>query len=134
MIYLDSCAVIKLVLPEDESAVLRNHLAAEARLGTIGFTSELAKVEVHRALFRRSVEKQRHTRADLVLAEYAMLPLSPMVDSASTIPCQHLKTLDALQLASAQSLGAALTQFITYDRQLANRANEIGLPVVTPGA
>jgi predicted nucleic acid-binding protein len=59
--------------------------------------------------------------------------LSSVLHTAAGYPFQHLTTLDAVQLASAQSLGDALTQFITYDQRLAKSAGEIGLPVVTPG-
>ena len=53
---------------------------------------------------------------------------------AAVLPGKHLRSLDALHLATARMLGQTLTQFITYDKRLARAARDAGLPVVTPGA
>jgi uncharacterized protein len=134
LIYLDSCALAKLVITEPESAALRAHLADQTRGGVISFASELAKLEVRRMLIRRDEAQDRHMYADKVLEDYAKLPIAPVIPAAARLPYKHLKSLDALHLATATSLGKALTQFITYDRQLGKFAEEAGLPVFAPGA
>lgn len=48
-----------------------------------------------------------------------------------------LRTLDAIHLASAQSLvleGLPLTALVTYDKRLLSAAASIGLPTAAPGA
>ncbi|HEX4722362.1 MAG TPA: VapC toxin family PIN domain ribonuclease [Pseudonocardiaceae bacterium] len=99
----------------------------------IGFSSELSQVQVHRALIRREEGPNRHAHAATVLKTYARLPLAPALPAASQFPHQHLKSQDALHLATATSMGKALTHFITYDQQLAKFAAEVGLPVAAPG-
>jgi hypothetical protein len=41
--------------------------------------------------------------------------------------------LDAIHLASADPFLGDLTDFVTYDSDLAAAATEIGLPITTPG-
>jgi uncharacterized protein len=134
LIYLDTCALVKLVVTERESAALRAHLAKQSRAGIISFSSELAQVEVRRTLIRRNEGAARHEHANTVLKTYAKLPIAPVLDAAGRLPHRYLRSLDALHLATAASLGTALTQFITYDRQLGKIAEEAGLPVLAPGA
>ncbi len=45
-----------------------------------------------------------------------------------------LRTLDAIHLASALSLGDALTSLVVYDRRLTEAAAAAGIEVVSPGA
>jgi predicted nucleic acid-binding protein len=133
LIYLDTCALVKLVLTEQESAALWKHLAAQAHVGVISFSSELAQVEVRRTLIRRKEGHELHAHADAVLKAYAKLPIAPVLLAAGRLPYQHLGSLDALHLATAASLGKALTEFITYDQQLGKIAEKAGLPVLAPG-
>lgn len=44
-----------------------------------------------------------------------------------------LRTLDALHLSAAISLGPDLTAFVAYDKRLRDAAVFAELPVVTPG-
>lgn len=134
MIYLDSCAMVKLVVDEAESEALDSHLAQQNGQGVAVLSSELALVEVRRALIRIGASQHVHTEADSLLNDYAKLPITPILKKASRLPHRHLRSLDALHLATAQSLGKALTQFVTYDRKLRSVAEDAGLPVLTPGA
>lgn len=46
-----------------------------------------------------------------------------------------LRSLDAIHLATAHSVfGSRLTAFITYDKRLLTAAEQVGLPVASPGA
>lgn len=44
-----------------------------------------------------------------------------------------MRTPDAVHLASALVLGAALGWFVSHDRRLIDAAEQIGLPICTPG-
>ncbi|MEO6083636.1 MAG: type II toxin-antitoxin system VapC family toxin [Umezawaea sp.] len=131
MIYLDSCALIKLVLDEPESEALEEHLAEHSE--TLQISSELATVEVLRALIRIEVGVEVKSDAEALLKDFARLPLRSSIPHAAALPGKHLRSLDALHLASAQMLGRSLTQFITYDKRLTRAALDAGLPVVAPG-
>jgi predicted nucleic acid-binding protein len=131
LIYLDSCALIKLVLEERESKALEEHLAEHRQ--TTQLSSEIATVEVLRALIRIDVEAEVRSDAESLLKDYARLPIKSSIPRAAALPGAYLRSLDALHLASAQMLGDTLTQFITYDKRLAQAAEDAGLPVVAPG-
>jgi predicted nucleic acid-binding protein len=133
LIYLDSCALYKLVVLEPESEALDAHVAHENKRGHTVIASELAYVEVRRALIRAGADQHTHGEADALLDAYAKLPVAPVIQKASRLTHPHLRSLDALHLATAASLGKALTEFITYDRKLGKFAKEAGLPVLAPG-
>lgn len=130
MIYLDSCALVKLLVTEQESPVLAAHLdsADEPKVST-----EFAQIEVRRALIRVAASEERHREADELLNAVARLPIGPVLDSAARLPQPHVRSGDAVHLATARALGPAVREFITYDKRLAEAAADVGLPVVMPG-
>ncbi|WP_455351413.1 type II toxin-antitoxin system VapC family toxin [Streptomyces sp. SYSU K217416] len=133
MIYLDSCALLKLVLPEPETAALRTFLSARASEGHV--TSALAQTEVARTLVRVGAEPEVGDAAEELLDRLLRIRITdPVLRAAGMFPIRHLRTLDAIHLASAEYLEQALTAFVTYDKRLAAAALERGLPVEAPGA
>jgi predicted nucleic acid-binding protein len=46
----------------------------------------------------------------------------------------HIRSLDAIHVATAAALGDDLVAVVTYDRQMVRAADHVGLPVVSPGA
>ncbi|MGH8905574.1 MAG: type II toxin-antitoxin system VapC family toxin [Egibacteraceae bacterium] len=129
MIYLDSCALVKLLRAEPESAALADHLAAtDAPL----VSSELAQVEIHRTLIRVGADEQDHRLVEELLDSIEQLPLEPALRMAARLPGPSLRSLDALHLATARRLGVALTEFLTYDTRLAAAATDAGLLVTAP--
>lgn len=131
MIYLDSNALVKMVTAEQETDALMSHLErANARL----VSSELARVEVRRALMRKEVPDSVLEDANELLNSVIQRDLASILDDASRLPQQHLRSLDALHLATALRLGDAVHQFITYDQRLAQAAHESNLNVLSPRA
>ena len=129
MIYLDSCALVKLVAREPETPALRAFLSAHAAEAHI--TSALARVEVVRAV--------RHLGEPAVLAARELLTLADqlalsedLLDTAADADPAILRSVDAIHLATAASLGEALTAFVTYDKHLAAAAVDAGLPLHSP--
>lgn len=130
--YLDSSALVKLIVRETETAALRRFL--RVRPGRV--TSRLAAVEVLRAV-RRSTAGAVQTRAlrgaERVLAGTAQLAIvDDMIDRAGTVEPATLRSLDALHLAAALSLGDDLAGLITYDDRLAEAARAAGVTVHAP--
>lgn len=128
MLYLDSSAVARLVHQEHESRALRERL----ELSAVHTSSILLPIEVLRAaetLGAAAVSKARQ-----VLREIALLDLDrPIAEHAATLRVEpHLRSLDAIHLATARRLGADLAAVITYDRRLAAAAQQLGLPVESP--
>ena len=130
MIYLDTSALLKLVFREDESAALRLWLDT-SRDGAPLTSSDLTRVEVIRACHR--VDVAHIPLAKTVLAQLDLVPLDrALLDAAADLPARHLRSLDALHLAAALSLGEALDVFVAYDVRLFAAAGEVGLTVASP--
>ena len=135
MIYLDSSALMKLIRSEDETVALRIWLDLRPEEPVV--SSELGRVEVLRAARRvgdQVLGDQVLAEARAVVGDLDLVPLDRAVqDVACDIGAPVLRTLDALHLASALLLGGTLTEFVTYDRRLADAARAAGLVVATPG-
>lgn len=130
MIYLDSSALVKLVVTEPESRALTRWLAERADLAMV--SSALHRTEVPRAVWRadpsglpRSLRQMRGVEKVAVT--------TAILDSASAIPPQSLRSADAIHLASALSIRRDLTAFVAYDKRLLEAAARSGLPTASPG-
>jgi predicted nucleic acid-binding protein len=129
VIYLDTSAAAKLVHPEAESAALAVFLTEHIASPLV--SSALLHPELVRAVSRHRPELA--ARAMALLQRIMMVPLAnDIVVSAATIGAPALRTLDALHLATAATIGSELDAFITYDKRLADAATEIGLAVAAP--
>jgi predicted nucleic acid-binding protein len=133
VIYLDSCAIVKLVVAEPETTELNRWL--NERESTDLVTSKLSEVEVPRALRRNHPGVLGAVSG--VLRRLNRVEINDVVRAtAAAYLDPNLRSLDAIHLATADALvgvGKELTAFVTYDKRLAGAAEEAGLPVVSPG-
>ncbi|GAA1456396.1 type II toxin-antitoxin system VapC family toxin [Nocardiopsis exhalans] len=131
-IYLDTCAALKLFKEEVESEALERWLNEHAQARQI--TSYLTRTELRRALHAVGASPDTVERAGVWLSRVAHLRMPAEVfDTAGDIaPGTRLRSLDALHVSCALGLGAALSAFVTYDKRLAEAAESVSLPVVTP--
>jgi predicted nucleic acid-binding protein len=129
MIYLDSCAVIKLIVDEPDSPALEAHLESSEDTWV---SSEIVVVEVHRALHRLQLRAQAKEISNLLLGDLTLLGVGKILTAASDLEGQHLRSLDALHLATAVSLKPQLHEFVTYDKRLAEAAADAGFIVTSP--
>ncbi|BEP12389.1 type II toxin-antitoxin system VapC family toxin [Acidothermaceae bacterium B102] len=131
MIYLDSSALLKLLFQEAESDALELWLSARRDVPKV--SSELAKVEVVRAC--RRLDPTTVPAAQRLLAQLDLIPLSgAVIEQACDVGGETLRSLDALHLASALTIGADLSAFVVYDHRLTACAVDAGLPTLRPGA
>lgn len=131
LLYLDSSALVKLVLPEAESEALLESLSA----WPVRVTSEMARVEVMRATRRATTHPAAEQRAEEVMAGLYLLKIdSDVLEGAARLEPRTLRSLDAIHLASALSLEADLGAIVVYDSNLATAAASCGLRVLAPGA
>jgi uncharacterized protein len=126
--YLDSSALIKLVIREPESDALRVELAFWHRHAT----SALARTEVVRAAARVAFAARERARR-IVVAVSLIAVTDEILDQAADLRPPALRSLDALHLASALSLKEVLGPVVTYDLRLAQAAEAVGLDVLAPG-
>src|SRR3954451_4880706 len=131
LLYLDSSALVKLVLPEAESEALLASLSA----WPVRVTSELARVEVVRGARRAAGQPRTEQRADEVFAGLHLLKVDDGIFSAAArLEPRSLRSLDAIHLASAVSLGADLGAIVIYDSNMSAAAKGHGLQVLAPGS
>lgn len=131
MIYLDTAALVKLIRREPETDDLADWL--DARADTWLVSSALVEVELPRAL--------RHSEPELVAAVPALLErigryeIDELVRrTAAAYSSPDLRSLDAVHLATAHAVFAStLTSFVSYDKRLLAAAEDLGLPVASPG-
>ena len=127
MVYLDSSALVKLVVVEPESAVLRRYLSDEPERASC----VLARVEVVRAV--RGHGAAALARARRVLHRLHLVQIDDeLLDAAAALDPGVLRSLDAIHLAAAQLFGEALTAVVTYDRRMATAAALLHLTVAAP--
>ena len=130
-VYLDSSAILKLIVEEPETHAL---LSALERWPD-RISAALARVEVHRALRRAGKPKAAHARAEAVLDSLVLIRLDESILSrAAAFTQPQMRSLDAIHLAAALAIGDEPDAVITYDGRLAQAAREEGLTVLHPGA
>lgn len=131
LLYLDSSALVKLVLPERESEALLESLSA----WPVRVSSELARVEVVRAARRAMAQPVAEKRAEEVMAGLYLLKIdSDILSGAARLEPRTLRSLDAIHMASALSLGTDLGAIVIYDGNMATAAASCGLRVLSPGS
>ena len=130
MIYLDSCALLKLAHAEAESDALRTWLVSQ-REDEVLVSSSLAEVETTRAL--RRGDPASLERLPTFFSSFDFFEIDRGIrQRAAAYPDPGLRSLDAIHLATAEELRTDLLAFVTYDKRLASAASGIGLPVVAP--
>jgi uncharacterized protein len=126
-VYLDSSALVKLVVEEPESSALVAWLGAHRTRASCG----LARVEVIRAV--RAQGRPAINRARQLLERISLVRLDDaLLDRAASFDGGSLRSLDAIHLAAAATLGESLSEVVTYDRRMAEAAGQFGLFVVAP--
>jgi hypothetical protein len=125
--YLDSSAVVRLVIAEPESAALRRYLRRRRPL----VSSALARTEVLRALL--SFGEVALARGRRVLRTIELMRVNDRVfEVAGTLLPAEVRSLDAVHLATAQQLGDELGVVVTYDVRMADAAAKLGLETHSP--
>jgi len=125
--FLDSSAIVKLVVRERESAALARYLRRKRPL----VASALARVEVVRAAGLAGADVAHRARE--VLARLALVRINERVlAEAATMRPLELRSFDAIHLATAALFGDTLSRVVTYDERMAEAARGLGMNVVAP--
>ena len=126
--YLDTSALVKLVVAERETAALKAWIT-----GNDGeyVACDLARTELLRVI--RRVVPDRLVDARTVLQGVTLLTVSTAIfEEAGRLDPADLRSLDALHLAAALDLGDDLGGLVTYDQRLASAATANGIQVISP--
>ncbi len=125
--YVDSSALVKLVVVEAETGALRKFLATSDQMTS----SLVTRVELSRAVARRLPDAMAAAQA--VLDSLVIVGLdSRIATRAAGLAPASIRSLDAIHLATALELGADLTAFVCYDDRLSAAAAALGLQVKSP--
>lgn len=125
--YIDSSAIVKLVVAEPESKALRRHISRRAPL----VSSALARTEVLRALLPSGPDAIE--RGEEALRRVQLLRLNDRVlRDAGRMQPTELRSLDSIHLASARTLGSSVRQIVTYDERMVDAAQAAGFAVASP--
>jgi uncharacterized protein len=126
--YLDASAFVKLVKDEPESPVLNAALDAWPRT----CSSALLEVEGPRAAQRTNPLAYDAARA--LLGGMQLIEIDADIrGAAAALTDPGLRSLDAIHLATALSLGERCGTFFAYDERLVAAARAHGLSVAVPG-
>jgi uncharacterized protein len=132
-LYIDSSALVKLIVEESESGALRDRLTGRELV-----SSELVLAEVPRAIQRlaatlRVPRRRLSPGLEAVLNAVALLPLErAILRHAGAFDAPFLRALDAIHLAAALGAGDAIDGFVSYDERQIEAVRVAGLPVVSP--
>ena len=125
--YLDSSAFVKTVVVEAESRELERYLEQAGRL----VSSSLLETEARRAALR--VDPRHLTLVERRLLGVSLVAVTTdILVAAGSLKPVGIRSLDAIHLATALSLGRELDCVVTYDERMAAAAASLGLSVRTP--
>lgn len=126
--YIDTSALVKLVVAEMETDSLRAWLADSDRDPV---ACDLVRTELIRAVRRAAPDRLVQARA--VLDAVTLLEVTTQIfEAAGRVGPGVLRSLDAVHIAAALDLGDDLEGLVTYDGRLVEAAATNGIPVVAP--
>jgi len=131
-VYLDSSALIKRVIDEQESDALVEFLDTHYEQADLLASSSLAWIEVSRAVLARTKSARAGQLIDDAMSGVDERSMSAEVVSvARRIEPLVLRSLDAIHLATAVLIDADVV--VTYNDRLADACRRNALAVAAPG-
>ncbi len=124
--YVDSSAIVKLVVREPESRALLRYVRHRALIASALARTEVARALLHFGDLGLARAKEALARIDLVRINDRVLA------NAGELRPPTLRSLDAVHLATVLLLGSELKALVTYDDRMALAARAMGFRVVAP--
>lgn len=128
--YFDTSALVKLVVEEAETLEL---MGWNGDQNPTAVSSDLTRTELIRVVRRAAPELAGNAR-DVLNAINLITADTSIFEAAALLDPTALRSLDAVHLATALTLGDDLEGLLTYDRRLAEAARAYAVPVLSPGA
>lgn len=125
--YMDTSVLLRIILGHSGAAAewFEERIRADDDL----VTSRLAQLETIRVLRREGIEPDLGTE---IFDRMTLLSVDDeLLDEAGAL-VRHIKSLDAIHLASAQRVGADDITVITHDQAMLRTAEELGFSVHDP--
>jgi predicted nucleic acid-binding protein len=134
-LYVDSSALVKLIVREDETDALQAELSPWPLLAT----SSIAVIEVRRAVRRAREDGRPDILPDAEIDALLDVPIEMVLTdqvrrAAAALDPDELRTLDAIHVASALALGDDLAALVTYDTRMQKAAESHRITILAPAA
>jgi len=126
--FLDSSAIVKLIVEESESKSLRTLLPASL------VASRLSRLEVLRNVKRIEEKKLDRARERLNGFSYVEINEHVLRNAEEIAVALDIKSLDAIQAGSALFIKDVIDGVISYDKNLNEALTKLGIKVISPGA
>ena len=126
--FLDSSAIVKLIVEESESKSLRTFLPASL------VASRLSRLEVLRNVKRVDEKKVDRARERLNGFSYVEINEHVLRNAEEIAVALDIKSLDAIQAGSALFIKDVIDGVISYDKNLNGALKKLGIKVISPGA
>jgi hypothetical protein len=122
VIYLDTSAAVKALIDEEDTERVRALFAHDEEM----ISSRLLALELHAVVDHRSIASEA---ARELIDSVALVTLDDDTLDRAIQLHSGLRSFDALHLAAAQQLGDLVTSMLTFDRELADAAVRVGIPL-----
>lgn len=127
MIYLDTSALLKLIIPEEHSEALSDYVDSR----TDFVSSVVLAVEARRGALRKA--PRTIPRVDVFLSGVDLVGVTAaIVETASRLPDPLLRSLDAIHVATAMLLGSDVDALVSYDNRMLSAAQAYDIPTACP--
>ncbi|MFD3706500.1 type II toxin-antitoxin system VapC family toxin [Nocardia sp. NPDC058658] len=126
--YLDSSIAVRILLGQSPEAA-RWFDTATGDLDVSVVSSRLLRTELTRVLRR---EGKPVLDRDHILDRIGIIPLDHAVLNEAEAIISHVKSLDAIHLASALRSGLDDVTIVTHDKNMISVAEQLGFPVHDP--
>lgn len=125
--YLDTSALVKLCWPEPESEALHGYLREwPLRVSAVLLCTEALRAAQRQPAVRVEQMQRLLERMPMIEVDRALFRQAGLLGPST------MRSLDAVHIAAAMSLGPDLGVVVTYDERMAGAASLFGLPVASP--
>ena len=127
MWFLDSSAVLKLIIDEPESKILRRYVPASK------ITSRISRIEVLRNVHRIDPKKVVRAKAKLDGIYYVDVNQGVLQNAEDIAITLGVKSLDSIQAGTALFIKDSIDGVISYDKNLNRALTRLGIYAISPG-
>jgi predicted nucleic acid-binding protein len=127
MWFLDSSAILKLIVDEPESKILRKFIP------TSNITSRISRIEVLRNVHRIDPKKVTRAKDKLDGIYYIEINQGVLQNAEDIAMALGTKSLDSIQAGSALFIKDSIDGVISYDKNLNRALTQLGIYSISPG-